>query len=54
MVENTKEIVIALINSKQICNHSEPDENIEEARKAIREIHQELLNTKKLVPESDE
>lgn len=53
MVENTKEIVIALINSKQICNYAEPDKNIEEARKAIREIHQELLNTKKLAPELD-
>ena len=51
MLEVTKEIVIALINNKQIANYSEPNENIEEVKAAIREIYQEVRNTKLIEPQ---
>ena len=46
MIEITKEIVIALINSKQIGNHNNTEDNLEDVKKAIKEIYQEAMNTK--------
>lgn len=52
MLEVTKDIVIALINSGQICSHSETQKNIDDVRTAIKEIYQELANTKCIYPET--
>lgn len=45
MLDATKDIVIALINSKQISCNSDTDKNIKEVKTAIKEIYQELKNT---------
>ncbi len=52
MIDNTKDIVIAMINSNIIGLNADADKNIEEVRKAIREIKQEVENTKQIRPES--
>lgn len=53
MLDNTKDIVIALINSKSIANHSDASENIKEVRTAIQEIRQEILNSKLQQPDNN-
>ena len=49
MLEYAKDIVIALINQQQIANTNDTNENINQVKTAIKEIYQELLNTKKAV-----
>lgn len=46
MIDATKDIVIALINSKQIANTSDTNKNIEEIKNAIKEIYKQLQNSK--------
>lgn len=53
MLDNTKDIIVALINSKSIANHSDANENIKEVRTAIKEIRQEILNTKLAEPDNN-
>lgn len=42
MLEATKDIVIALINTKQIANTNDSDVNIKEVNKAINDIAKKL------------
>lgn len=51
MIDVAKEIVITLINNKQIANYDNFDANINDVRKAIREICQELQNCKTIKTE---
>lgn len=53
MIDNTKDIIIAMINTKAIANKNDSDKNIAEVRKAIKEIKQEVENTKTIRPESN-
>lgn len=44
MLEATKDIVIALINTNQIANTNNSDVNIKEVKNAIEEIYKQLNN----------
>lgn len=53
MLEATKEIVIALINTKQIGCSGDVEKNIQDVKNAIKEIYQQLQNTKFIDPQRD-
>lgn len=53
MLDTTKDIVLALINSGQICRHGDTMANIKDVKLAIKEINQQLLNAKHMQPNED-
>ncbi len=46
MIDATKEIIVALINTKQIANTGDTDSNIIEVTKAIEEVYNKLKSCK--------
>ncbi len=52
MLDVVKDVVVTLIEQKQIANTGDTETNIAEVRKAIKEIYQELMNTKFIQPDT--
>ena len=42
MLDCLKDIIVSLIDNKQIANNADVDKNIEDVQKAIKEIGKEL------------
>ena len=52
MLQETKDIVVALINNGRIAHTTNIDSNINEVKKSIKEINQELVNNALVKPET--